>query len=143
MTDNELRRTTNGADGRSALVTTAGLLLMAVAALHILYGIFMSMLVGVGGEDAPFKKLSVLIGIFEAIIAAGILKRREWARALGLTLAALGIGLALIGIFVHGLTVARDEGSGYLMLGFLGSYSFIVVVLATKGLSFRKGDLTW
>ena len=143
MTQNQIRRKTSEADRRPALLTAAGLLLMAVGALQILYGIFTSLLSSFGSEDAPFSRLSVLTGIFQAIVAAGIFGRRLWARAIGLTLAGLGIGFALIGIAVHGLTVARDQGSGYLMLGFLASYTFIAVTLAIKGSHFERSELEW
>ena len=142
MEDNE-RRKTKERDGRFALPIAAGVLLLAVAAVQILYGIFMSLLAGFGSEDAPFKKLSVLVGIIEAIVAVGILRRRQWARAVGLTLGGLGVGLALLGILLHGLTVARDEGSGYLMLGFLASYTFIAGALAIKGSHFERSGLEW
>lgn len=119
-------------------MATAGAVLSLAGTAHILYAVAASLTTGWGGEDAPFPKVSAFLGVLEIVLVVGILFHRRWARVLGLTISLLGIGGALVGIFVHGLTVARDEGSGYLMLGFLVSYGYVAAVLAVNAPTFSR-----
>jgi MFS family permease len=116
---------------RPRLVTRGAVVLILAAIAKIAYGWLMTVSIGIGGEYAPFRRLSVVVGIAEILLAAAILGGLRWAATLGTAVAAGGIGAALWGISELGF---RDPGSAFLVLAFLVAYVFVFVSLALTAL---------
>lgn len=167
--------------GASGVVVGAGVILLVIAALVGVFSLFalfagalMGQMTGLYGDsgltDAQLALARVFVlvvgGIGLALAVAhlisgiGVLKRRGWARILGLVLSVLGVliwGLALAGSLAaatqpipagylesSGLTIEQyrsfarlGTGIGLVVTGIaLASYLFILVVLARRGREF-------
>jgi hypothetical protein len=167
--------------GASGVVVGAGVILLVIAALvgifslfALLAGAMMGQMTGLSADsgltDAQLAVARVFVlviggiglalAVTHLISGIGVLRRRGWARILGLVLSVLGVliwGLALAGSLAaatqpipagylesSGLTIEQyrsfarlGSGIGLVVTGLaLASYLFILVVLARRGREF-------
>jgi hypothetical protein len=139
MNENGTTRDGTEADRRSVRVSLAGIVLGAVAALQVLYGVAAPLLFW-GGEP-PYAGSSVLLGIVGGVAAIGIARRRRWARVLGVVASLIGIGLVLQVTRMPGMSISSDDGG--LLIGLLTTYTSIALVLAVRGSEFPRRESEW
>ena len=139
MNENGPTRDGTEADRRSVLVNLAGIVLGAVAALQVLYGVSAPLLFW--GGKPPYAGSSVLLGIVGGVAATGIARRRRWARVLGVVASFIGIGLVLQVARIPGMSLSSDDGG--LLIGLLATYTSVALVLAVKGSEFPRREIEW
>lgn len=177
--------TTSAAGGASGAVVAAGVILLVIATLLMIFGIFaflggamMGQISNFSGETGlteeqtaalmqigrtfifVFGGVALAIGLAHLVSGIGVLRRRGWARILGLVMSVLGVLLWLLALVSSALAGTQPIPAGYLQdsgltvedyraiagtgwivgMAFsavgLAAYAYVMVVLIRRGHEF-------
>lgn len=182
---NPMPPTTSAAGGASGAVVAAGVILLVIATLLMIFGIFaflggamMGQISNFSGETGlteeqtaalmqigrtfifVFGGVALAIGLAHLVSGIGVLRRRGWARILGLVMSVLGVLLWLLALVSSALAGTQPIPAGYLQdsgltvedyraiagtgwivgMAFsavgLAAYAYVMVVLIRRGHEF-------